>query len=114
MMTNVALPGGALIAPLLGQLGRGALAGAGIGAGMSLFGGGGEESALAELPFGGRIFRPTAAGIRARSLVEVVNPITGKKSWYRNVGRPILFSGDLRACKRVRKIAGRARRARGR
>ncbi len=109
MMTNVALPGGALIGQVLRQI-PGVLGGAvlGYGAGQE---GGGQSLAL---PYGGMMFRPTTAGIRARSLVEVTNPISGKKSWYRNVGRPILFSGDLRACRRVRKIAGRARRARGR
>jgi len=51
-----------------------------------------------------------AGGARMRSLVEVPTP-SGGKTWYRNVGRPILFSGDLRACKRVNKVAARARRA---
>jgi len=106
-----ALPGGALIAPLLRQLGTGALVGAGFGGAQALLGGGGGD---VELPFGGSIFRTTMSGVRARSLVEVVNPATGRKTWFRNVGRPILFSGDLRACKRVNKVAARARRSRGR
>lgn len=33
---------------------------------------------------------------------------------YKNMGRPLLYQGDLAATKRVRKIAGRARRAGGR
>lgn len=106
MMSAVALPGGALIGSVLRQI-PGVLGGAALGMQYS----GGQSL---DLPYGGTIFRQTSAGLRARSLVEVVNPITGKKSWYRNVGRPILFSGDLRSCRRVRKIAGRARRARGR
>lgn len=109
MMTNVALPGGALLGQVLRQI-PGVIGGTALG----LQYGGNGGGAVAEAPFGGTIFRQTPAGLRARSLVEVVNPYTGKKSWYRNVGRPILFSGDLRACRRVRKIAGRARRARGR
>jgi hypothetical protein len=109
MATPVALPGGALVGPLLRGLGGAALGGAAVGGAISAFG----DSDVA-LPFGGNVFRRTAAGIRARSLVEVVNPMTGRKTWYRNVGRPILFSGDLRSCKRVQKVASRARRARGR
>ena len=33
---------------------------------------------------------------------------------YKNMGRPLLFQGDLAATKRVRKVAARARRAGGR
>lgn len=33
---------------------------------------------------------------------------------YKNMGRPILWSGDLAACKRVKRVATRARRAGGR
>jgi hypothetical protein len=109
MTQAVALPGGALIAPLLRGLGGAALGGAAVGGAISAF-----QPGAVELPFGGRVFRQTPSGIRARSLVEVMNPLTGRKTWYRNVGRPILFSGDLRSCKRVQKIASRARRARGR
>ena len=58
-----------------------------------------------------QMFVPTQSTIRARHLVQVQNPQTGTTHWYRNVGRPILFSGDLRAAKRVRKVASMARRA---
>lgn len=109
-MSAVALPGGALIGSILRQI-PGVLGGAALG---TMYGPDVGGQSLADMPYGGMMFRRAPEGLRAKSLVEVVNPYTMKKSWYRNVGRPILFSGDLRACKRVRKIAGRARRARGR
>lgn len=39
-----------------------------------------------------------------------VNPDTGRVTWFIPAGRPILFSGDLAAVRRVRRIAGRLRR----
>ena len=56
--------------------------------------------------------RPGMMGMRPRSLVMVPNPVTGKPTFFRHVGQPILFSGDLRAAKRVRKVAARARKSR--
>lgn len=71
-----------------------------LGGGGALSGGGGE------------LFQMTqGAGVRARSLVRATNPATGNDVWFKNVGKPILFSGELTACKRVNKIAARARRA---
>ena len=109
MATPVALPGGALVAPLLRGLGGAVAGGALAGGAISALTGG-----QVDLPFGGTVFRRTAEGLRFRSLVEFQNPLTGRRAWYRNVGRPILFSGDMRACKRVRKVASRARQAGGR
>lgn len=104
MAASLALPGGAAI---LRQI-PGLLAGVGI---TELFGGGGGA---VDLPFGGAVFRQTAAGVRARSLVRLTNPVTGNDVWYRNVGRPILFAGDFRTVKRVHKVAAMARRRGGR
>jgi len=58
----------------------------------------------------------SAGGMSARpiSMFMVPNPITGKPTFFKHAGRPILFSGDLRACKTVNRIAARARRVRGR
>lgn len=64
--------------------------------------------AMSSLPF-----RPTMAGARASTFV-VPNPVTGAPTWFKPAGRPILWSGDLSACKRVTKVARRARRARPR
>ncbi len=36
-----------------------------------------------------------------------------KVTTYKNMGRPVLYSGDIAAARRVRKVAARARRARG-
>lgn len=60
-------------------------------------------------------FQNTATGAvtcRARSTFEVVNPCTGSTVFYRNMGRPLLWSGDLTAARRVRKAASKARRSR--
>lgn len=57
----------------------------------------------------------SAGGMSARpiSMFMVPNPVTGKPTFFKHAGRPILFSGDLRACKTVNRIAARARRVRG-
>jgi len=57
------------------------------------------------------MFRPTMAGARAM-FFRTQNPVTGQDTWFRPAGRPLLWSGDLNACKRVNKIARRARRKR--
>lgn len=55
-----------------------------------------------------------AGGSTARPTIFVqANPATGKATWFRPAGRPILWSSDLSACRRVRKVAGRARRRLG-
>lgn len=55
-------------------------------------------------------FRPTMAGARAQPFVAQ-NPVTGSLTWFKPAGRPILWSGDLTAAKRVKRIAARARRS---
>lgn len=57
-------------------------------------------------------FIPSMAGARAQAFISP-NPVSGKLTWFKPAGRPILWSGDLTACKRVNRIARRARRARG-
>ena len=94
------LPGGA-IARGAGQVALGALGGA-------LFGGRGDLAAGISEPF-----MPTAAGARAKTFLAA-NPVTGKPTWFKPAGQPILWSGDLSACKRVNKVARRASRSRGR
>lgn len=72
-----------------------------LGGGLQV--GGGDAPAL---------FRAGAPGtVRAVRSFMVMNPMTGNPVWFKNVGRPILFSGELAACKRVEKVARRARRA---
>lgn len=67
----------------------------------------GGSNALAKLT---SPFVPTMAGARAQPFVAQ-NPVTGASTWFKPAGRPILWSGDLTACKRVNKLAMRARRA---
>ena len=57
------------------------------------------------------LFRQAPQTLRAVRSFHITNPSTGKEVFYRNVGQPILFSGDLTVCKRVEKIARRAKRA---
>lgn len=96
----LALPGGAAILRQIPSL----LAGIGI---SEFFGGGGGE---VDLPFQGRFFNRTMAGVRAKSLVRLQNPVTGSDVWFRNVGQPILFAGDFATVKRVRRVASMAHR----
>jgi hypothetical protein len=57
------------------------------------------------------MFKPTATSARPM-FFRVPNPVTGQDVWFRPAGRPILWSGDLSACKRVKKVARRASRKR--
>lgn len=50
------------------------------------------------------------SGCAVGGAVGVTNPNTGKMVWFRRAGVPVLWSGDLAACKRVRKAASHARR----
>lgn len=51
----------------------------------------------------------TTGAPRASTFV-MANPVSGKATWFKPAGRPLLWSGDLSACRRVKKIASRARR----
>lgn len=95
--TPAAAPGTGLI-PGIGQALGGYLMGGGSGTG----------GGIVNVP---QVFQQNPTGMRAKSFFATPNPVTGNLTWYRNVGRPILFSGDLTACKRVNKVAARARRA---
>ncbi len=61
-----------------------------------------------------QFFAPGGMTARPVSLIMVPNPATGKPTFYRHAGRPILFSGDLQVAKRVDRLARRARRSRPR
>lgn len=49
-------------------------------------------------------------GPRLPHRVQVRHPVTGRPVTYENMGAPILFSGHLRAARKVRKVAALARR----
>lgn len=40
-----------------------------------------------------------------------VNPCTGKATWFTPRGRPLVFSGDMAACRRVNRVAKRLNKA---
>ena len=48
--------------------------------------------------------------VRARRQITVMNPATGKIHFYENKGKPLAFSSDMRAVRRLRRLAGQARR----
>ena len=97
--------------------GGGAALGAGLGAGAAMLtapsGGGGG---------GAMILRPgdsvdSLYATRATSAAPsffATQAADGRLRWYRSAGRPILWSGDLAAARRVSKVAARASRGRGR
>jgi hypothetical protein len=102
----------AALAPLARQIPAflgGMLAGEGLEGAMSMMPAPSMPMAMA----GGGTpqFRATMAGARAQ-FFRVPNPVTGQDTWFRPAGRPILWSGDLTACKRVKKVARRAARKR--
>lgn len=90
--------GGSLLRAIPGLLG-GVAGGAAVD--LAFAGGGG----------GTPMFRPTAVGARAM-FFRTPNPATGQDVWFRPAGRPILWSGDVTACRRVKKVARLARRKR--
>jgi len=55
------------------------------------------------------MFRPTMAGASAQTFMTA-NPVTGRTTWFRPAGRPILWSGDIACAKRVQKVARRAKK----
>lgn len=56
-----------------------------------------------------QLFQPGMPTVRPLPLIMATNPVNGKITFWKHAGRPILFSGDLATCKRVAKIARRAR-----
>lgn len=100
---NFALPGGAPVQSGLGvDIGTGL-----IERGFNFFFGTGEEGA----PMNGMtLFRPTATSIRPARVIVVPHPQTGAPTFFGHLGRPLLFSRDLSAARRVDRLARRARR----
>ena len=58
------------------------------------------------------LFRAVGEHARPLPLIMQMNPVSGQPTFWRHVGRPLLFSGDLRIAKTVDKVARRARRKR--
>lgn len=57
-------------------------------------------------------YRSTLNGAAAQKFIGI-NPVSGRATWFGPLGKPVLWTGDLRAVRRVRRIAGRARRSVG-
>jgi len=115
---NAALPGGAPVAqipvfqnlPTVAQpVNLPARIGTAIGGGMlgGMLGGGGNGGVTCITPTVG-----TTARLPSR--VDVPSPDGRTFVTFRNMGRPVLWSGDFAAAKRVKRIAGRAKRRGGR
>jgi len=69
------------------------------------------------VPAGGAcptMFKPAQATARAVRMIEARSPTTGKMHYWKHMGVPILFSGDLANCRRVGKVQARLNRARPR
>jgi hypothetical protein len=60
------------------------------------------------------LFRPMKQTASPERFLTAKNPVTGRTHWWEHCGQPVLFSRDLRVCRRVGKIAARASRSRGR
>lgn len=58
----------------------------------------------------GVFFRRGGRSPSARSvgMVEARNPDTGRIHFFKDMGKPVLFAGDVQACRRVRKVARRS------
>jgi len=110
----------------------GLLPGIGLGLGVEkavefvggLFGGG-EETGMAStrnlalpggrsvevsLPLGGALFRVGRQSLRPARVVVIPNPLTGEPTFFGNLGKPLLFTRDLSAAKKVAKLARRVSR----
>jgi len=81
----------------------------GAGGGLNTFGEGLAQSIVGDE---GTFFHQTPQSVRANRDIMRMNPVTGTPNFWRSMGRPVLFTGDLATCKRVRKIAAKAKRAR--
>lgn len=115
-----ALPGPLGVTPAVtGRRQVGAAPGFG---GVTLAGGTSGFGLLSELAeragglFGGQTTFFTAGQVTARAVRDItqVNPVTGKIEFWRHMGRPVLFTGDLATVRRVSRVASRLNRRLGR
>ena len=89
------------------------------GAPLPFFGGQGPlglpSGAQTGSALGGACIVPSVGtSLRLPSRVDVPSPDGRTFVTFRNMGRPVLWSGDFAASKRVKRIAGRAKRRGGR
>lgn len=62
----------------------------------------------------GGLFKPVKQTASPVRFITAKNPVTKSVTFWEHAGAPVLFSRDLRVCKRVGKIAARAARGRAR
>lgn len=95
--------------------GAGALGGALVGGGLRALEG--MISGGSGLPFGGLLFREVPGRVRAKRRVEFTDSMGQRHVWMRvprnAVGSPIAFSGDVSACRRLKRARSRIHRAIG-
>lgn len=91
--------------PTLPQIGAGAIGGEFADALQNLFTGGAST-----LDDTAAFTDPVPGSCRPKMHVKV-NPCTGKGTWFTPRGRPLVFSGDMAACKRVDRVAKRLNKA---
>ena len=95
---------GSVLQSILGGAAAGTAVGGLGGLGFNLPGGL-EEVGSGTGVFGLDMFEPGRSSQRARRLLMANNPTTGNPTFWRHVGSPVLFSGDLALNKRIQKIA---------
>lgn len=95
----------------LAELAVGAFTGGGMADAVELRRGSGGGIQLSGGP-AGFFFRAPGAGVGARPVSTITLPIPGtnRMATWKYMGRPLLYSGDLAAAKRVRRVASRAKR----
>jgi len=90
------------IGPFLGGVGSGAVGGELADALQGLFTSGGASSQSDMAAFTDAV----PGSCRPKEHLKV-NPCTGKSTWFTPRGRPLVFSGDMAACKRVDRVSKR-------
>ena len=71
---------------------------------------GGDVGAQGSISRRGGPFFEGRTKLRTRRILQHVHPETGKIVWYRNMGRPILWSGDRSTVRRWNRNVGPSRR----
>lgn len=107
--------------PTIAQATRAQVGGGNVGVGPLALPGGAPLRTVAVDAFGlefggpteGQFFIPNRNGTRPANVVSLADPDTGEPRFFGHLGRPLLFSRDMRAHRRVNKLASKARRRSG-
>lgn len=71
------------------------------------------ERGMATAGMCGSPFVSAASAAARPSTFAMANPANGRMTWFRPAGKPVLWSSDLGACRRVARIARKAKRRAG-